>query len=149
MAGAILAQPDAQFECQNGSSHSSTQILQLAVPQLLELKYCIYGRARMAQAIMALQYCWQYQNGSSRSCTQVMQLSEPEWLKPLWHSIAAVSGKRQGNSIRAKMFILWESRALRRRVLQETHKRGDKQTEDHSVLQLRKTRSPSKEMSQQ
>ena len=57
-----------------------------------------------------------------------------------------VPGKCQGSSIRAIMLILWEIRALRRHVLQENHKRGDKQTEDHSVLQLWKTRSPSKEV---
>ena len=105
MARAILA-IYCNWQCQNGLSHSSN-ILQLAVPQWLEpfwhsnIAYMavpewlkplwhsnIVGSARMAQAIMALEYCWQCQNGSSHSCTQVMPLAELECQNGSSHSPA-------------------------------------------------------------
>ena len=90
---------------------------------ILALKYCIYGRARMAQAVMALKYGWQCQNGSSHSCTQVMLLAELECqllyysakmaqailarsnpavlesLEPFWHSRNATGHARMAQAI--------------------------------------------------
>ena len=90
---------------------------------IMALKYCIYGRARMAQSIMALKYCWQCQNGSSHSCMQVMPLAELEcqllyysakmtqailarsnpavleWLEPFRHSRNATGHARMAQAI--------------------------------------------------
>ena len=76
MARAILALPTI-FECQNGSSHSGTQIMHPAVPEWLgPFWHSSYetGRARMALTILTLiKLCnWPCQNGSSHPGTQVM-----------------------------------------------------------------------------
>ena len=89
-ARAIVPKPVTILECQNVSSHSCAQVMPCTgVLEWLEPfrnSRNATGRARMAQAIMALKHYWQSQNGLSHSCTQVMQLSEPKWLKPLLHS---------------------------------------------------------------
>ena len=109
MARAIQALKSCIRPCQNGSSHSGTQFMQLAVPEWLELflhsshatgRVRMHGsshsglkfgqwdylRARMARAILALPTIFECHHGLSHSGTQVMQLAVPEWLEPFWHS---------------------------------------------------------------
>ena len=61
MARIILALNSCNWPCQNGSSHSGTQIMQLAVPEWLEpflhSSSHATGRVRMARAIRALKSC--------------------------------------------------------------------------------------------
>ena len=78
------------WPCKNGSCYSAKASYYTRVPKWLKpflhevmsamlewLKPFRHstnatGHARMAQAIMALKYCWQCQIGTSHSCTQVM-----------------------------------------------------------------------------
>ena len=80
----------ALFECQNGSSHSGTQVMQLAVPEWLEPflhSSHATGRARMAQAILALKSC--NLRGCARMARAILAPSDitcvQEWLEPFWH----------------------------------------------------------------
>ena len=84
------------WQCQNGLSHSCTQVTPLA-----ELE-CQNG----SSYYMALKYCWQCQNGSSHSGTQILHirpcqngsshygtqiwLAVPEWLEPFLHASNAM-----------------------------------------------------------
>ena len=115
MARAIQALKSCIRPCQNGSGHSGTQVMQLAVPEWLEPflhSSHATGRVRMARAIMALKFGqWHYlrarmarailalpiiHNGLSHSGTQVMQLAVPEWLEPFLHSSHATAWPRVG-----------------------------------------------------
>ena len=66
MARAILALKSCNWPCQNGSSHSGTQVMQSGRDRMartiLALKSCnLHGCARMARAILALKFGqWHY-----------------------------------------------------------------------------------------
>ena len=110
---AILARPVGILEGQNGSSHSgtasckngssrpfgngqfgvmlyliSTRMAQ-AILALINFRSIATDRARMARAILTLQYStWPCQNGSSYSGTQLrlLKLAVPEWLEQIGSS---------------------------------------------------------------
>ena len=105
MAQTILTLKLCNWPCQNGSSHSYTQVMQLAVSEWFELFW--HGQlhnlsARMARAILALKSCIRpCQNGSGHSGTQVMQLAVTEWLEPFLHSSHATGRVRMARTILA------------------------------------------------
>ena len=90
--------------------HYGTQIW-LAVPEWLEpfwpSSYAT-GRARMAQAIMALKYGWQCQNGSSHSCTQVNAMHWPNLSARMARAILAQPCRLHDLSARmARAILTW------------------------------------------
>ena len=106
MARAILALKSCIRLCQNGSGHSGTQVMQLAVPEWIEPFWHsnhASGRAKMARAILELKLCnWPCQNGSNHSYTQVMQLAVSEWFESFWHGQLHNLSARMARAILAR-----------------------------------------------
>ena len=80
MARAILALPTI-FECQNGSSHSGTQIMHPAVPEWFgpfwHSSYAT-GRGRMVRAILALK-SWNLHGRYARKAQAILSCKFGQW----------------------------------------------------------------------
>ena len=80
MPRAILALKSCIRPCQNGSGHSGTQVMQLAVSEWFEpFWHSSYatGRARMARTILALKSC--NLHGCARMARAILPLKFGQW----------------------------------------------------------------------